>query len=413
MIKINRFILANGLRIVHSKVNNTQMVALNILYNVGAKDEDINHTGFAHLFEHLMFSGSKNIENYDVVLQNAGGENNAWTNNDFTNYYVSIPKENVETAFWLESDRMFQLDINENSLAVQKSVVCEEFKQRTLNCPYGDVGHLMRDLVFKVHPYRWPTIGKNIEHIEKATLDIVHDFYRKYYSPNNAILAITGNIEFEDALNFAEKWFGNIPGIDVSGRSIPKEPEQKERRFLKVEKDVPLNALYMSFQMCDRMSKDYYVFDIISDLLSNGKSSRMITSLVRNKKIFSDIDAYITGSIDKGMFQIVGRPNEGVSMEVAESEIWKELESLKNDNIGEYELCKVKNKYESNFIFSNLNYLNLASNLAFYELLGDAGLMNREVEQYSSITRDDITRVLKNFFVPENSSVIYYYKKDK
>lgn len=411
MININKTVLANGLRIVHSRVDNTQMVALNILYNVGSKDEDENHTGFAHLFEHLMFSGSKNIENYDVVIQNAGGENNAWTNNDFTNYYVCVPKQNVEVAFWLESDRMFQLNINENSLAVQKNVVCEEFKQRTLNCPYGDVGHMMRDLVYKIHPYRWPTIGKNIEHIEKATLDIVYDFYRRYYAPNNAILAITGNIDFEEACRLAEKWFGDIPAQNVTARNLPQEPVQNEKRTLKVEREVPLDALYMSFRMSDRMSKDYYVFDIISDLLSNGKSSRMITNLVRKEEIFSDIDAYITGSIDSGMFQIVGRPNEGVSMERAEEAIWRELDNLKKDDIDEYELNKVKNKYESNFIFGNLNYLNLASNLAFYELLGDAELINKEIDVYASTTKEDIHRVLNEAFCPENCSVIYYHSK--
>lgn len=411
MININKTVLANGLRIVHSRVDNTQMVALNILYNVGARDEDENHTGFAHLFEHLMFSGSKNIENYDIVIQNAGGENNAWTNNDFTNYYVCVPRQNAEVAFWLESDRMFQLNINENSLAVQKSVVCEEFKQRTLNCPYGDVGHLMRNLVFKVHPYRWPTIGRTIEHIENATLDIVHDFYRKHYVPNNAILAVTGNISFEDTCKLAEKWFGNIPAQEIEARNLPVEAVQNEKRTLEVEREVPLDALYMTFRMSDRMSKDYYVFDIISDLLSNGKSSRMITNLVRKEKVFSDIDAYISGSIEEGMFQIVGRPNEGISMEIAEESIWRELDNLKEDDIDEYELNKVKNKYESNFIFGNLNYLNLASNLAFYELLGDVELINREIEVYSSTTKEDIHRVLKDAFRPENSSVIYYRSK--
>lgn len=411
MININKKILDNGLRIVHSDVKNTQMVALNILYDVGAKDEDEDHTGFAHLFEHLMFSGSKHIEDYDNVLQKAGGENNAWTNNDFTNYYVSIPRQNVETAFWLESDRMFLLNINENSLNVQKNVVCEEFKERTLNCPYGDVGHIMRELVYKVHPYKWPTIGKKLEHIEKATLDAVNDFYKRHYAPDNAILAVTGNIDFEETCRLAEKWFGDIPALNVVKRNLPEEPVQDGKRFLRVERDVPLNALYMSFQMCDRMSKDYYVFDIISDLLSNGKSSRMITSLVREKKIFSDIDAYITGSIDKGMFQIVGKPNDGITMEQAEEAVWKELENLKNDCIDDYELCKVKNKYESNFIFSNLNYLNLASNLAFYELLGDARMINQEIDVYSSVTASDINRVLNDSFRPGNCSVIYYCRK--
>lgn len=408
MININKYQLDNGLRIVHSKVNNTQMVALNILYNVGAKHENENHTGFAHLFEHLMFSGSKNVFNYDFYVQNAGGENNAWTNNDFTNYYISIPKQNAEIAFWIESDRMFQLNINEESLAIQKNVVCEEFKQRVINNPYGDVNHLMRELTYKVHPYKWPTIGKNLKHIENASLNDVRDFYSQYYAPNNAILAITGNIEFTKAIELSKKWFGNIEPSPIINNEIPKEAQQTNKRFLEVERNVPLDSLYISLHMCNRFSNDYYVYDIISDLLSNGKSSRFITNLVKKEQIFSDIDAYISGSIDEGMFQIVGRPNKGIALKQAEDAIWDELRKLKNCNIDSYELDKVKNKFESNYIFSNLNYLNLASNLAFYELLGDANLFNCEIEKYSQICTDDINKVLKENFIEENSSVIYY-----
>lgn len=396
------------MRIVHSEVSNTQMVALNILYDVGAKDESEDHTGFAHLFEHLMFSGSRNVENYDICIQNAGGENNAWTNNDFTNYFVSIPKDNVDTAFWLESDRMMALNINDYNLNVQKHVVCEEFKQRTLNCPYGDVGHLMRQLCYKVHPYKWPTIGKEISHIENACLDDVLQFYKKHYVPNNAILVITGNIAFEQAVSLSEKWFGDIPSGETHNRNLPQEPKQDGSRFLSIKRDVPIDALYMSFRMCDRRDRDYYVFDIISDILSNGKSSRFIIDLVKKKKLFSDIDAYITGSIEPGLFQIAGKLSPECSFPEAEQSIWQEINSLKECCISTYELNKVKNKFESNFIFSNLNYLNLASNLAFFELIGDANFINQEVEKYSSITIEDIKRVLNDYFVPSNCSIIYY-----
>ena len=408
MIEINRHTLDNGLRIVHSEDKNTQMVALNVLYNVGARDEHPNHTGFAHLFEHLMFGGSVNIPDYDTHVQNAGGENNAWTNNDITNYYITLPRQNVETGFWLESDRMLSLDFNEKSLEVQRHVVVEEFKQRNLNQPYGDVGHLVRGLVYKVHPYQWPTIGKEPAHIEDATLDEVKDFFFRFYAPNNAILAVTGNISFEDTVALAEKWFGPIPRRDVNPRNLPVELQQTEERRLTVERNVPVDALHLVFHKCDRLHPDYYVFDMLSDLLSAGRSSRLIQHLVVERQVFGSIDAYISGSIDTGMFYVVGKLAPGISLEEAEAAVWQELEAMKTEDIAEEELEKVKNRYESEQIFSNINYLNVATNLAFFELLGRAEDINHEVEKYRAVTADRIKEVAKRTFVRENCSVLYY-----
>ena len=330
-MKINRHILDNGLRLVHSQDESTQMVALNILYNVGARDEDPEHTGFAHLFEHLMFGGSVNIPDYDMPLQLAGGENNAWTNNDITNYYLTVPRQNVETGFWLESDRMLSLDFSERSLEVQRGVVMEEFKQRCLNQPYGDVGHLLRPLAYQTHPYQWPTIGKELSHIANATLEEVKAFFFRFYAPNNAILAVTGNISFEEAVALTEKWFASIPRREVPLRNLPQEQEQTEERRLTVERNVPLDALFMAYHMPDHRHPDYYAFDILSDVLSNGRSSRLNQRLVQQKQLFSSIDAYISGSVDAGLFHISGKPSAGVTLEQAEAAVREELELLQHE----------------------------------------------------------------------------------
>lgn len=406
MLKINRHILANGLRLVHSQDDSTQMVALNILYNVGARDEHPEHTGFAHLFEHLMFGGSVNIPDYDAPLQLAGGENNAWTNNDITNYYLTVPRQNVETGFWLESDRMLSLDFNERSLEVQRGVVMEEFKQRCLNQPYGDVGHLLRPLAYKEHPYQWPTIGKELSHIANATLDEVKDFFFRFYAPNNAVLAVTGNISFEEAVALTEKWFGAIPRRDVPVRRLPQEPVQTEERRLTVERNVPLDALFMAFHMCERAHPDYYAFDILSDILSNGRSSRLNQRLVQEKQLFSSIDASISGSIDAGLFHISGKPSAGVSLEEAEAAVREELKILQNEAIAAQELEKVKNKFESTQIFGNINYLNVATNLAWFELNGEAEDMEREVERYRAVTAGQLQTVAQAAFDKANGVVL-------
>lgn len=408
MIQINRYTLANGLRIVHNEDDSTQMVALNLLYDVGARDEDPSHTGFAHLFEHLMFGGSLHIPDYDTPVQNAGGENNAWTNNDITNYYITLPYQNVETGFWLESDRMLSLDFSPKSLEIQRQVVIEEFKQRNLNQPYGDASHLLRELAYESHPYRWPTIGKEIAHIAQATLEEVKDFFYRFYAPNNAILAVTGHISFEETIRLAEKWFGPIPARNISPRQLPAEKPQTAVRRKTVERKVPVDAIYMAFHMSNRMHPDYYVYDMITDILSNGRSSRFIQSLVQEQKLFTSIDAYISGSLDEGLLHVTGKPVEGVSLEQAEEAIWKELEKMKTVPVSEQELEKVKNRYESEQIFNNINYLNVATNLAFFELTGKAEDINEEVGKYRAVTAEQIQATSARCFVPENCSILYY-----
>ena len=408
MIQVNRYTLANGLRIVHNEDDSTQRVALNVLYDVGARDEDPSHTGFAHLFEHLMFGGSLHIPDYDTPVQNAGGENNAWTNNDITNYYITLPHQNVETGFWLESDRMLSLDFSPKSLEVQRQVVIEEFKQRNLNQPYGDASHLLRELAYESHPYRWPTIGKEIAHIAQATLEEVKDFFYRFYAPNNAILAVTGHISFEETIRLAEKWFGPIPARNISPRQLPAEKPQTAVRRKTVERKVPVDAIYMAFHMSNRMHPDYYVYDMITDILSNGRSSRFIQSLVQEQKLFTSIDAYISGSLDEGLLHVTGKPVEGVSLEQAEEAIWKELEKMKTVPVSEQELEKVKNRYESEQIFNNINYLNVATNLAFFELTGKAEDINEEVGKYRAVTAEQIQATSARCFVPENCSILYY-----
>ena len=408
MIQVNRYTLANGLRIVHNEDDSTQMVALNLLYDVGARDEDPSHTGFAHLFEHLMFGGSLHIPDYDTPVQNAGGENNAWTNNDITNYYITLPHQNVETGFWLESDRMLSLDFSPKSLEVQRQVVIEEFKQRNLNQPYGDASHLLRELAYESHPYRWPTIGKEIAHIAQATLEEVKDFFFRFYAPNNAILAVTGHISFEETIRLAEKWFGPIPARNISPRQLPAEKPQTAVRRKTVERKVPVDAIYMAFHMSNRMHPDYYVYDMITDILSNGRSSRFIQSLVQEQKLLTSIDAYISGSLDEGLLHVTGKPVEGVSLEQAEEAIWKELEKMKTVPVSEQELEKVKNRYESEQIFNNINYLNVATNLAFFELTGKAEDINEEVGKYRAVTAEQIQATSARCFVPENCSILYY-----
>jgi zinc protease len=413
MIEVNRYTLGNGLRMVHSEDNSTQMVALNIIYNVGAKDENENHTGFAHLFEHLMFGGSVNIHDYDTPLQQAGGENNAWTNNDITNFYLTVPAQNKETAFWLESDRMLSLDFSPHSLEVQRQVVMEEFKQRCLNQPYGDVDHILRKMAYKRHPYRWPTIGKDLSHIANATLEEVKDFFFHFYAPNNAILAITGHITFEEAKHCTKKWFDSIPRRKVDSKNIPAEPYQQEEHRAIIERPVPVDAFYMVFHMVGRKHPDYYAFDILSDVLSNGKSSRFARHLVNEKKIFSSINAYISGSIDAGLFQVTGRPTPGVSLKQAEAAVWDELEALKMEKVTDDELGKVKNKFESEHIFNNIHYLNVATNLAYFELIGKAEDLNVEVARYRSVTPDQLQCVALTAFQHKNASILYYKATNK
>ena len=413
MIEFDRFTLNNGLRVIVHKDNSSPIVAMNILYDVGARDEYPERTGFAHLFEHLMFGGSKNIPVYDEPLQKVGGENNAFTNNDITNYYLTLPVNNLETGFWLESDRMMALDFSQKSLDVQKNVVVEEYKQRYLNQPYGDVFLLLQPLSYKVHPYRWPTIGKSIDHIKDATLSDVKSFFYSHYAPNNAILTISGNVETKQIYKLSEKWFGGIEKRDIANRKLNKEPKQVESREFTEKKDVPSSAIYMSYHMCDRKSELYHATDLLSDILSNGLSSRLYQSLVKEKRLFGNINAYISGSIDPGQFIISGNLLDGISMDKAEKAIHSQLEKLKLEEIPVEELVKVKNKLESSLVFSEISVLNKAMNLGFYELLGDAQLANLEIEKYRKVTPAQMQTIAQELFHSQNSSTLYYLSKNQ
>jgi predicted Zn-dependent peptidase len=412
MISFEKFELDNGLRFIIHRDSSSPMLAFNVLYDVGAKDESPGKTGFAHLFEHLMFGGSVHIPDYDIPLETAGGDNNAFTNNDITNYYLTLPKQNMETAFWLESDRMLNLAFSEKSLEVQRGVVIEEFKQTYLNQPYGDAWLLLRPLIYKTHPYRWPTIGKEISHIENATMKDVKAFYSKFYNPNNAIISIAGNVTKEEILPLAVKWFGDIQNMGTYQRNIPPEPAQNELRTLSVHRDVPQDVIYMAFRMCRKGDPDYFPTDLISDLLSNGDSSRFAQNLVKDKKLFSSIEAFVSGDLEEGLFIIIGKLQTNTSMQEAENAIRYELEEIQNGNFDEDELEKVKNKVEANLIFSEVDILNKAMNLAFYELMGDANLINREVEMYHQVKKSKIISLARQLFKKENTSILYYYGRN-
>ncbi|ASZ10316.1 insulinase family protein [Chitinophaga pendula] len=409
MIHYNKFTLDNGLRVVVHEDHTTPMAVLNVLYDVGARDENPEQTGFAHLFEHLMFGGSVNIPDYDEPLQMAGGENNAYTTNDLTNYYIQLPAENIETAFWLESDRMLSLAFSEKSLEVQRKVVCEEFKENYINKPYGDVWHKMRALAYTSHPYRWMTIGKELAHIENAKLDDVKAFFFKHYRPVNAILVVGGNVTTEQVKTLAEKWFGEIPSGEKYVRNVPKEGPQAAAHRLEVKANVPIDALYKCYHMQPRQDKRYYAADLVSDILSAGGSSRLHQTLVKEKKLFSNIDCYHFGSIDAGLLTIEGKLVKGVKMEDAEKAINEEIEKLKQEEISEWELQKVKNRVESMLAFEDMSLLSRTNNLAFYELLGDAALMNTEFDNYEAITTKDILEETRILFDEKNANTIYYY----
>jgi len=408
MVKFNRFTLDNGLRVIVHEDNTTPMAVVNILYDVGARDENPEQTGFAHLFEHLMFGGSVNIPTYDEPLQRVGGENNAFTSNDITNYYITLPAANLETAFWLESDRMLSLAFSEKSLEVQRNVVMEEFKQRYLNQPYGDVWLRLRPLVYKHHPYQWATIGKNLEHIEHAKIEDVKAFFKKHYTPQNAIMVVGGDVTTEQVKQLAEKWFAPIPAGEKYVRNLPQEPEQHEERRETVTAKVPLNDIYIAFQVPARTDGDYFALDLISDILSRGQSSRLYRSLVKEKQLFSEIHAHLTGSSDKGMLVVEGKPLENVSIEEAEAAVWLELEAICNTPVPEDELTKVKNKTESTMVFSEMALLDKAMNLAFFELLGDADLYNHETEKYLAVTAQQIQEQSQSVFRRDNSSTLIY-----
>lgn len=411
MIDFVKYKLDNGLVLIVHTDYSTPIAAFNLLYRVGSKNEDPERTGFAHLFEHLMFGGSVNIPIFDEPLERVGGENNAFTTNDLTNYYITLPAENIETAFWLESDRMLGLAFSQKSLDIQKSVVLEEFNQRYLNQPYGDIWLHLRPLAYKVHPYRWPTIGQSPEHLSRATLTDVKNFFFSHYAPNNAILCVAGPVNPEDIFNLTKKWFGPIEPRNLANQNIPKEPKQTEHRIKILERDVPFNAIYKAYHMCNRMHPDYPAADLLSDLLSNGRSSRLYQRLVKEKQLFSSVNAYITGDVDEGLFILTGQLYNSTTFEVAEEALAIEVEDLKNNLVDDKELEKVKNKFEANFLFEQENVLNNAMNLAYYEMLGDTNLLNNELQRYSSVKTNDISRVATQTLNANNCSTLYYRSK--
>jgi zinc protease len=411
MLQFEKFTLDNGLRVLVHVDKATPMVAMNILYDVGARDEEPDRTGFAHLFEHLMFGGSVNIPEYDEPLQMAGGENNAYTTNDITNYHLQLPLKNMETAFWLESDRMLSLAFSEKSLDVQRKVVCEEFKEHYLNKPYGDAWHQLRLLAYKQHPYRWPTIGKNLEQIETAQLHDVKAFFSKHYNPVNAVMCVAGNVSLKQVKELSQKWFGSIPAGEKYIRNVAPEPEQTEARTHTLHADVPLDALYKAWHMGSRLTPPYYATDLITEVMGNGFASRLYQRLVKEEQLFSNISCYHTGSLDAGLVVVEGKIREGKTIEAANEAVEKEIALLVADGVTDTELQKAKNKIEAMIAFEDMTLLSRANNIAFYELLGDAAWINKEWEHYQAVTTGYLQETAKHIFRPQNSNTLFYRKK--
>ena len=411
MITYDKRQLDNGLTVIVNRDRASRMAAVNILYKVGARNESAHRTGLAHLFEHLMFRGTHEVPDFDTPVQMACGDNNAFTNNDYTDFYITLPVGNIETALWLESDRMTGLDLSQEAIEVEKRVVIEEFRQRYLNQPYGDQNMLLRDMVYKSHPYRWATIGLTPDHIEKASAEEIRDFYRRFYHPSNAILSVSADIEPERVFYLAEKWFAPIEDRPYAIPSIEPEPEQQQARRLEVERDVPATTITIAFQMGDRLSRDFFLGDMTSDLLAGGDSARLYERLIKRKRLFASTNAYISGDVDRGMFVFTGQLLPSTTEAEAEAAIWEEIDDMKAGNITEYEVEKVKNKFEANTLFGELNVMNKAMNLGYYEMIGDLGLINREVEIYRSLQATDVADFSKRTFRKENSSTLIYRAK--
>ncbi|MBL4716638.1 insulinase family protein [Sphingobacteriaceae bacterium AH-315-L07] len=411
MIPYKKFKLKNGLTVIVHEDKSTPLAAINILYDVGARDEHPERTGFAHLFEHLMFGGSVNIPDYDNALQKVGGTNNAFTNNDITNYYIKLPAINLETGFWLESDRMLSLAFSEKSLRVQKNVVCEEFKERYLNQPYGDVWLKLRPLAYQVHPYQWPTIGKQLSHIREAQMKDVKAFFNKHYCPSNAILVVAGNVTLSQVKQLSKKWFEPIPGGKKPKRKLPQEPKQKEARYKTLKRDVPANAIYKSYHTCSRNDKEYFAIDLLSDVLGGGDSGRLKQELVKKNQIFSSMNVYQSGSYDKGMFLVTGKLHKGVKYKDADKALDEELIKIKEELVADQELQKVKNQIESTIEFEEVGLLNRAMALAFGELQGDASICNKDLDNYLKVTKSQIKEQANLIFDEKNCSTLYYLTK--
>lgn len=412
MIKYEQTQLSNGLTVIANRDTASRMAAVNILYKVGARDENPNRTGLAHLFEHLMFRGTHLIPDFDTPVQMACGENNAFTNNDYTDFYITLPCDNIETALWLESDRMTGLNLSAEACEIEKRVVIEEFRQRYLNQPYGDLNMLLREMVYTTHPYRWATIGISPDHIAEASIEEIHNFYHRFYHPSNAILSISGDIAAERVFEMAEKWFGGIkPNLDFRPSALPTEPKQTTARRLEVERDVPATTIVIAFHMGNRLSKDFYLGDITSDLLAGGDSARLYEHLIKGKSLFASVNAYISGDVDEGMFVFTGQLLSTTTEQDAEAALWEEIRQLQSGEISDYELEKVKNKFEANTLFGELNVMNKAMNLGYYSMIGDLPLINREIAIYRSLTKEQIADFSRNTFTQENSSTLIYRAK--
>lgn len=408
MAKYSQFTLDNGLRVMVLPDDSNPLAVVNLMYDVGSRDESSEKTGFAHLFEHLMFGGSVNIPSYDEPLQLVGGENNAFTNTDITNYYIQLPAENIETAFWLESDRMLSLAFGQKSLDVQKGVVIEEFKQRYLNQPYGDAMHHLRSLAYQVHPYQWPTIGKDISQIENATLDDVRKFFFTHYLPNNSVLVVAGKVEESEVKRLAEKWFGPIPAGEIQQRNLPVEPPQSVGRRKEVSAHVPMSAIYKAYPMASRMSPSFYEANLLSDILGHGKSSRLVDKLVKKDRIFHSLSAYVTGSMDPGLFIIEGKLNDGIEMAQAEEALMTEIKKLQDSGFDSHELEKVKNQSETALAGADVDLLHRAINLAYFTLLGDPDGFEKELEKVRAVTKSGVEQLFKNLIEPSRENTLIY-----
>lgn len=411
MITYDKTILSNGLTVIANRDRASRMAAVNILYKVGARNENPSRTGLAHLFEHLMFRGTHQVPDFDTPVQMACGENNAFTNNDYTDFYITLPCDNIETALWLESDRMTGLNLSEEACQIEKRVVIEEFRQRYLNQPYGDLNMLLRSMVYKKHPYRWATIGISPEHIEQASIEEIHDFYQRFYHPSNAILSVSGDFESEKVFALAEKWFGGIADTQYPIAPIPQEPKQTEVRRLEVEREVPATTIVIAFHMGNRLSHDFFLGDMASDLLAGGDSARLYERLIKIKRMFASVNAYISGDVDNGMFVFTGQLLPTTTEAEAEAAFWEEIDELKSGKISDYELEKVKNKFEANTLFGELNVMNKAMNLGYYQMIGDLELINREVDIYCSLMREEVADFSQCTFRKDNSSTLIYRAK--
>ncbi len=408
MLSIRKTVLDNGLRVIVHEDHTTPLAACNIVYNVGSRDEHPDHTGFAHLMEHFMFTGSKNVPDFDKVLQKVGAINNAYTSQDLTHYYEVLPANNLETALWLESDRMLELAFRQQSLDIQKQVVIEEFKENFLNRPYGDLMMLFNQMAYERHPYQWLPIGKKPEHIAEVDMEMIKDFYYRFYRPNNAVLVVAGNVHLDEVAALAEKWFGDIPPGDVPEKNYPKELPQKNLRIKAVERNVPSDVLMKGWLMCNRMHPDYYACDLLSDMFGTGQSSYLYQKLVNEQKLFTDISASVMGTTDEGLFLISGRPVEGVSIEDADAALCSYLYGFKPDNNFSHDLEKVQNRAESVLLNNEIKIDDRATNLAVGETISNVEYFLDERQHYFDVTEEQMLRLISEMLTEKRSNTLYY-----